>query len=322
MQNKLSTITNQEVADVLYQIADILEMLNTPFKPIAYRRAAQTIEFLPDPLSRYYKEDTIDNIPSVGKHIEEKIKELLETGKLKYLDELKKKISSGISKLMQIPGMGPKKISRLHKELNIRTISDLKKAIKQKQIQRLKGFGEKSEQEIAQGINLKNTRLRKPYKEVLKEANKIKTILEKLPQTEKITIAGSLRRKKSTIKDIDILIQSKSPETIMGKFTKMPLVKKVLAYGKTKSAIITKSDIQVDLRVIPKQSWGAALSYFTGPKDYNIELRKLAIKKGYKLSEYGLFDRRTDQQLAGRTEREIYKVLGLKYVKPENREQS
>jgi DNA polymerase (family 10) len=320
MPKKLTNITNQEIADIFYEIADILEILNIEFKPRAYRRAAQEIESLPGPIQRYYKENTIDDIPSIGKAIEKKIIELLETGKLNYLKKIKKQLPSGLSKLMQIPGMGPKKISRLHKELSIKTITDLKRAIKNKEIQKLKGFGEKSEQDIKENLTLTNTRLRKPYKEVFKEAKKLKSLIEKIPETEKVEIAGSLRRKKSTIKDIDLLVQSTTPKPIMQKFTKNKFTKKVLAKGETKSAIITKSDIQVDLRVIPRQSWGAALAYFTGPKNYNVQLRRIAIKKGYKLSEYGLYNRQTGKFIAGKTEKSIYKALNLKYVEPEDRE--
>lgn len=316
----MKKISNQEIAQILYDIADILDIQNIEFKPVAYRKAAQEIESLQEPLTNYYNEGTIDNIPNIGKSITEKIKEIIETGKLRYLEKLKQNLPSGIYKLMKIPGMGPKRIKRLYLELNIRTVEDLKKSIKQHKIQKLKGFGEKSEQDILENLNMIDIRERKPYKIVFAEANKIKRLLEKLPQTEKIEIAGSLRRKKSTIGDIDILVQSKNPEPIMNKFTKNHLIKSVLAKGKTKSMIVTKTGIQADLRVIPKQSWGAALHYFTGPKSHNIELRKIAIKKGYKMSEYGIFDRKTGKMLAGKTEKEVYQFLGLKYIKPENRE--
>ncbi len=320
MKKRLHSISNKKVAKIFYEIAEILEIKNVQFKPRAYRKAAQEIEFLPHPLSKYYKKCTIDDIPGIGASITKKIKEILETGKLEYFEKLKKKLPKGIFKLMQIYGLGPKKIKKLYQKLKIRTIADLKKAIKQHKIQKLEGFAKKSEHEILESLNIVNTRKRRPYKEVIKEANKIKNILKKLHQTQKIEIAGSIRRKKATIRDIDLLVQSKNPDPIMKKFTKNRLVKKVLAKGKTKSEIITKKGIQVDIRVIPKKSWGAALHYFTGPKSHNIALRKIAIKKGYKMNEYGIFDRKTGKMLAGKTEKEVYKFLGLKYLKPENRE--
>lgn len=320
MVKRLHKISNQEVAKIFYDIAEILEIQNVPFKPKAYQNAAREIENLPQPLSNYYKEGTIDDIPTIGESITKKVKEILETGKLRYFEKLKKQLPSGVYKLMNIPGLGPKKIKKLYSILKIRTLADLKKAIRQHRIRKLEGFAEKSEHELEESLGLQGTRERRPYKEMLKEAKKLKKLLEKLPQVQKIEIAGSLRRRKSTVRDIDILVQSKDSEPIIEKFTNNSMVKKVLAKGKTKSEIITKNNIQADLRVVPKESWGAALHYFTGPKIHNIELRKIAIKKGYKMSEYGIFDRKTGKQLAGKTEQEVYKILGLKYLKPEKRE--
>lgn len=319
-KRKLHNISNDDVAKIFYDIAEILEIQNIKFKPRAYQNAAQEIETLPQPLSKYYYEGTIDDIPNIGSSLTAKIKELLETGKLTYYEKLKRQLPKGIYKLMNIPGMGPKRIKLLYDKLKIRTISDLKNAVKHHLIRKIRGFAEKSEQDILKSLSLKNVKLKRPYKTVLAEANRLKKILEKLSQTKRIIIAGSIRRKKRMIRDIDILIESNQPMPIMEKFTKNPLVLNVLAKGKTKSEIITKKGIQADLRVIPKESWGAALHYFTGPKLHNIKLRKIAIKKGYKMSEYGIYDRKTGKQIAGKTEKEIYKTLGLKYIEPEKRE--
>jgi DNA polymerase (family 10) len=320
MGKRLYSISNGDIVKLFYDIADILEMQGVDFKPVAYRKAAQSIEALQKPLSEYYEQNKLRTISGIGEHLAAKIKELLETGKLQSYEKLKKQLPSGITKLMNIPGVGPKKVKRLYQILKIKSVSDLKKALKSHKIQKLKGFGAKSEQDIAAGLNMRSISERKPYSVVMPEAMALKRILEQLPQTEKIAIAGSLRRKKSTIGDIDMLVQSSNPEAVMERFTKNERVKTVLAKGKTKSMIITKSGIQADLRVIPANSWGAALHYFTGPKAHNIELRKLAIKKGYKMNEYGIFDRKTGRQIAGKTEEDVYRILGLKYIKPENRE--
>ncbi len=320
LKKRFHIIPNADVAKLFYEIADILEMQGVDFKPVAYRKAAQSIEFLQKPLAEYYEQDKLREIPGVGEHLADKITELLETGKLRYYDKLKKQLPSGIIALMSIPGVGPRKVKKLYQILKIKSVSGLKKALRSHKIQKLKGFGAKSEQDIAAGLNLRGISERKPYSVVMPEAMALKRILEQLPQTEKVVIAGSLRRKKSTVRDIDMLVQSSDPEPIMERFTKNQMVKAVLAKGRTKSVIITKSGIQADLRVIPANGWGAALHYFTGPKAHNIEMRKIAIKKGYKMNEYGIFDRKTGKQLAGRTEEEVYHFLDLKYIKPEDRE--
>ena len=309
---------NQEIAKIFYDIADLLELTDEDFfKPRAYRRAAQSIESLNTDIEEYYKENKLREIPGVGKAIEEKIKELIRTGKSKYYEDLKKKIPIDLI-ILDIPGLGPKKAKVLYKKLHIKTIKDLKKAAEQNKISKLEHFGEKTEQEILKGIiNLVENR-RFLLHEALPLARSIVEKLKELEHVEKIDIAGSLRRKKETIGDVDILIQTSQPEKVMDYFCKLDGVRDVLAKGATKSSVKLFNGMQIDLRVIKAESYGAGLQYFIGSKEHNIALRKIAISKGLKLSEYGLFKK--DKIVAGKTEEEIYKYLGLDYIEPEIRE--
>ncbi|MBW2966316.1 hypothetical protein KY342_04400 [Candidatus Woesearchaeota archaeon] len=315
---------NQLIAGIFYEIADILEMQNVQWKPRAYRQAARAIDSLPEAIESVYKKGGIkllEEIPGVGEGIAKKIIEFLETGKVKEYERLKKKVPSHINILMRIPGMGSKKVKKLNKLLNIKTVADLEKAARAHKIAKIEGFGEKSEQDILEGIALmRKSRGRIHLREAERIANKIISGLRRLKEVKNISTAGSLLRKKKTIGDIDILVSSDKPKRIIDTFTKLKDIQKVLAKGPTKATIVLKSGIQSDLRVLSPESWGAGLFYFTGSKNYNIEMRKIAIKKGYKLSEYGLFDKQTGKMIAGKTEKEICKKLGVKWLKPEQRE--
>lgn len=317
-------MNNQEIAGIFYEMADILEMQNVQWKPRAYRQAARAISSLPEDVERIYKKGGIkllEEIPGVGEGIAKKIIEFLKTGKIKEYKKLKKIVPSHINILMKIPGMGSKKVKKLNKLLNIKTVSDLEKAARAHKIAKIPGFGEKSEQDILEGIALmKKAKGRIPLKQAERVANKIIAKLKKLKEVKKILAAGSLRRKKATIRDVDILVSSTQPEKVIEAFANLKDIQKVLAKGHTKATIVFKSGIQSDLRVLSPESWGAGLFYFTGSKNYNIEMRKIAIKKGYKLSEYGLFDKQTGKMIAGKTEQEICKKLEVKYLKPEQRE--
>ena len=314
---------NQEIASMFFEIADILEMKNIQWKPRAYRQAARAIESLPRDINEIYKRGGIKllkEIPGVGESIAKKIIEYLRTGKVKNFEKLKKQVPSHIEILMKIPGMGPKKLIKLNKILKISTVKELKQAALQHKIAKIPGFGFKSEQDILEGIGLmKKSRGKTLLMIAQKQANKIINQLKKLPAVKKISVAGSLKRKKPLVRDIDIIVSSNNPKKVIEAFTKIKGIKKIFAKGPTKASIILESGIQSDLRVLPPKSWGAGLLYFTGGKDYNIQMRKIAIKKGYKLSEYGLFDKKTGKMIAGRSEKEIFKKLGLKYIKPENR---
>jgi DNA polymerase (family 10) len=311
---------NKEVARVLYEIADLLELRDeNAFKVRAYRRAAQSIETMSKPVEDFYKEDKLGDIPGVGAGIAEKITEFLETGRSKYLDSMKKKMPMDFEALMSIEGMGPKKVRTLYDRLRIKTVKDLEAAAKAGRIRKLAGFGEKTEQNILKGISFAKTAgQRMLLGTALPIAEEIVNDLKNLPYVKHSNYAGSMRRMKETIGDIDILATSSKPDAVINHFTHMKDVIDIIAQGPTKASVHLKSGLQVDLRVLPEHQYGAALMYFTGSKEHNIEMRKIAIAKGLKLSEYGL--NRGSRMIAGRTEEEVYNALGMDYIEPEMRE--
>ncbi|MDP3963840.1 MAG: DNA polymerase/3'-5' exonuclease PolX [bacterium] len=316
-------MTNHAIAKIFYEIAAYLDMDAVPFKPRAYEKVAQAVEAYERDMADVYKEGGIkalEEIPGVGTSIAEKIEELIKTGKLAYYEKLKKKIPVDVSGLIAIESVGPKHIKVFWEKLRVKNLADLEKAARTGKIRKLPHFGIKSEEKILKAIEVSKSRSgRSSIFAVLPVARGIEAMLKKLPQVSKIAIAGSLRRRKETIGDIDILVVSDEPKAVMDAFTSAKNVSQILAHGETKSAIILDSGIDADLRVVPAKSFGAALNYFTGSKAHNVALRQLAIKKGWKLSEYGLFDKH-GKQIAGETEDNLYKKLGLQYIPPEMRE--
>lgn len=316
---------NSEVAKVLYDIADMLELQNVDFKPQAYRKAARSIEELPEEIEQVYsnaKREGLMQIKGVGEGISERLEELLLTGKMKYYTELKKKFPKHISALIEVPGLGPKKIKKLHERLKISSIEELEKAIQKHKVSEIEGFGEKTEEEILKGIELvKAGKKRILLKAALEISEEIISRINATGYAEKTIAAGSLRRMQETIGDIDILAVSANPAKVMEFFTTMKGVKRVLAKGGTKSSILMKDGLQIDLRVVEGKNFGAALQYFTGNIQHNVKLREIAIKKGCKLNEYGIFDGK-NSQVAGKTEQEVYKFLGMGYIEPELRTDS
>ncbi len=315
-------MSNQEIAKILSEIGEYLEMQEVAFKPRAYEKAAEAVAVFREDAREIYRKgglQALEKIPGVGASIAEKIEELLRTGHSKYYEQLKKKTPVDLSALSAIEGLGPRKIKILYRELGIKNVADLEKAAKAGKIAVLEGFGRKSEENILKGIGF--TRLA-GERMMLGEALPITRIiigrLEKLKDVERVEVAGSIRRRKETIGDVDILAISSQPKPVMNFFITMPEVADISAHGETKSAVKLKNGLDVDLRVVPRESYGAALAYFTGSKDHNVYMRQLAIKKGLKLNEYGLFQ--DDKQVAGKTEEEIYGKLGLQYIPPEMRE--
>lgn len=315
---------NIAISQIFYEMADILEMQGIEWKPRAYRQAARAIEAMHEDIESIYKKygvKALEDIPGVGENLARKIEEFIKTGKIKAYEKLKKSVPSHINILMKIPGMGPKKVEKLNKVLKISNIKQLEKAAHAHKIAPIPGFGEKSEQDILESIAImRGAKGRISLKEAEKTANKIISQLKKLKEVENISSAGSLRRKKASVRDIDIIVSSEKPEKVIDAFTKLKGIKKILAKGPAKAIIILKSGIQSDLRVFKPESWGAGLFYNTGSKNYNIEMRKIAIKKGLKLNEYGLFDKKSGKKIAGKTEKDICKKLGVKYLEPEQRE--
>ena len=314
---------NPEIAKFFYEIANILEIQDVQFKPGAYRKAAMAIETWNAEVEEIYKEKGINGlkeIPGVGDAIAKKTGEILETGKLKYLEELRKDSPWELLDIVSIYDIGAKTAYKIYKTLGVNTVEDLKKAAESHKIREIKGLGEKTEENILEGIKkMKERKGRMLLGIALPVAVDVVESLKKNEDIEKISIAGSLRRKKETIGDIDILVVSSQPEKIMNSFTSLENVKKILVKGRTKTSVII-NDIHTDLRVVPRESFGSALQYFTGSKEHNIKIRKIASDKGMKISEYGVFDRKTNKRLAGETEEEVYNALSMAYIEPELRE--
>ena len=312
---------NIEVAELLSEIADYLEFADDTFRVRAYRKAALVIDGLSEDIEQAWKENRLTELPGIGEGIAKKIDEFLKTGKLKYIDELKKKTPVDMEELGAIEGLGPKTILKLYRELSVKNTAELEKAARQGKIQQIKGLGPVVEQNILKNIEFaRKTSERVPLGFALSSAEEAVRMLKTLKEVNRASIAGSARRMKETIGDVDILVTSKAPAKVMEFFTKMPNVADVLAKGETKCSVRLKEGMQVDLRVIDDEIFGAGLLYFTGNQQHNIVLRRLAIEKGLKLSEYGLFDKKTNKRVAGRTEEEVYKKLGMAYIEPEMRE--
>ncbi|MGE4554947.1 MAG: DNA polymerase/3'-5' exonuclease PolX [Candidatus Paceibacterota bacterium] len=318
---------NLQLAKIFYQMAVFLEMEDIPFKPQAYEKAALALETLSEDIEKIYKEkgeEGLLDIPGVGKSIAEKIIEFLKTGKIKEFEEKRKKIPVNIEELMQVEGIGPKTIRDLYKYLKIKNLKDLEKAAREGKIRNLPNFGEKSEQNILKAIEfLKKSQGRFLLSEALAIGEKIIEELKKLKEIDKIYFAGSLRRMKETIGDIDLLVTIKKgakngSKKVMDKFISLEGIEKVWDYGLTKSSVRFNLGIDVDLRVVNDYEFGSALQYFTGSKEHNIATRKLALEKGLKLNEYGVF--KGKKRVAGKTEEEVYRIIGLPYIEPELRE--
>jgi len=315
-------LKNLELSRIFEQIARILKIKGeNPFKIRAYEKITLVLENLPIDIETIYQQGRLNNIPGVGEGIAKKIEEFLTTGKLEYYEKLKETIPDGVVELIDILEVGPKTAKLLYEELGVDNIEKLEKAVRQHQIKDLPGMGEKSETNILRGIELyKRRKERVLLGTALPLAEEIVENLRQLKETDKINFAGSLRRKKETIGDIDILVTSQKPEKIMKTFISLPQVREILAEGPTKSSVITKKDIHVDVRVVEPISFGAALQYFTGSKVHNIKLRELAVKRGLKINEYGVFDSETGQRITGEKEEEVYKILDLAFIPPELRE--
>jgi len=314
---------NQELAKLLRMMALYLEMKDVKFKPQAYEKAAYSIEALNEDIEEFIRKrgkEGLKELPGIGESIADKIIEFLKTGKIKELEEFKKEVPVDIETLSLIEGIGPKTIYKLYKALNIKNLEDLEKACREHKIRRLPGFGELSEEKILKGIEF--------YKKgggrfllgfAMPLVEELLDYLRKCEYIDKLEAAGSYRRRKETIGDVDILATSKKPEKVMDYFVKFPEIDYVYAKGPTKTMVRLKIGLDVDIRVVSEESFGAALAYFTGSKDHNIKLREIAIKKNWKLNEYGLFDK-NEKMIAGKTEEEIYEKLNMQFIPPEMRE--
>ena len=312
---------NQEIAKVFNDIADILEIKgDNPFRIRAYRRAAQNIDGFAGDIAETPEEE-LRKIPGIGHDLAEKIKEYVTTDHLEFYEELKKEVPHSLVEMLSVPSLGPKTVKMLFEKLKINNIDKLEQLAKKGELKGLPGIQAKTEENILKGIAMVRRRTdRFPIGRVLPIAEDILKKLKDAAPVKEIALAGSLRRWKDTIKDIDMLATSRDPKKVMNVFTRLPHVKEVLMKGPTKSSIVTRENIQVDLRVVEEDSVGAALAYFTGSKAHNIRLREMAVKKGLKINEYGVFDVKTNKKIGGKNEADIYKALGLLFIPPELRE--
>ncbi|WP_292519622.1 DNA polymerase/3'-5' exonuclease PolX [Methanoculleus sp.] len=317
----LSRVTNIEVAAILYEVADLLEIKGVRFKPQAYRRAAQAIETLPEDIGDIARRGDLDDIPGVGKGIAGKVREIVETGSLGYLATLCEELPEGVQYLTRLPGIGPKKAIALSRELGVRTVDDLEAAALAGRIRDLPGFAEKTEANILASIQASRAaQERRLLGQILPVARDIEKRLRSLSSVGQVSLAGSIRRRKETIGDVDILATSPDPKEVMEVFATLPGVERVLARGTTKTSVVLATGIQVDLRVVEDGHFGAALQYFTGSKEHNIAMRKLAIARNWRLNEYGLTDLASGRTIAGEDEAGVYRALGLAWIEPELRE--
>jgi len=315
-------VRNKEVAELLREIAKYLTLKGeSQYRIGAYEKAAHVIENLPEPIEEVDARGELTKLPGIGKSLAEKIHEYLTTGRLAYLEELKAQVPKEVFELMEVPGIGPKLAMRLYRELGIRSVDELERAAKEGRIRQMKRMGVRAEQKILKGIQIYRMQSgRVPLFKVRPMVLEMVEFLKEKTGIERISPAGSFRRWKEDVGDIDILVATDDMGPfVIGLFANGDWTREVLWRGETKCSIVTTEGIQVDLRVVPENSWGAALQYFTGSKAHNIKLREIAISKGWKLNEYGLFDE-AGRMIAGENEEDIYRALGLQWIPPEMRE--
>lgn len=322
----MKQLSNARIAELLGETAALYEMENEPFKPRAYERAALAIEAREEPLYETFAKGgpkALTEIAGIGAGIAAHIAELLARGTFAEYERLKKKTPVAVGELVAVEGIGPKTVKALWEKLKIKNLDELEAAARAGKLRALAGFGEKSEEKILKGIAFRRTvGGRMILGAVLPVAHMLENKLRAFPEVKNAVAAGSIRRMKETVGDLDFLIVSDKPEETMKKITELPEVDSVYASGPTKTNVRLALGIDMDVRVIPAKSWGAALNYFTGSKAHNIALREIAMKKGWKLNEYGLFSEKnkTEVFVAGKTEEELYEKLGLSYIEPELRE--
>ncbi|MBM3281967.1 MAG: DNA polymerase/3'-5' exonuclease PolX [Candidatus Diapherotrites archaeon] len=313
---------NKEIAAIFYEMADLLDILGVEWKPLAFRKAARVIESEPEDVEKIFRksgEKGLKELEGVGDAIAKKIGEFIETGKVKEHEELKKQIPDGVESMLKIPGLGPKKVARLFKELKIDSLEKLEKLAKAEKIRKLSGFGEKSEEDILMGLELvKKGTERKLLGIILPYAEEIVNEIRKLPHVERAEVAGSLRRMRETVKDMDMLVFTRTPGVVSKAVQKLSEVEKVERAGDTLVSVRLKNGISADVRMLAPDLYGSGLVHFTGSKEHGIALRNRAIKMGMKFSEYGLV--KGKKIVASKSEKDVYAALGLQEVPPEMRE--
>ncbi len=314
-------VTNAQIAKMLSQTADLLEIKGeNPFKVRAYRNAARLVENSSKDFNKLVKEGfDLTKLPGIGNDLSTYIKEIVLTGKFSKLEELKKEVPQGLVDMLSIEGLGPKRIKQIYDAFGVTSLEELKKYAENGELDKLPGFGPKLIEKILKGIKqLKKAGIRFLWADVEEIAEDLREYLYKFPGVEIVEIAGSYRRRKETVGDLDILVIAEDYPKVSEYFIKYPKVKEVHSAGLTRSTVFLDNDLQIDLRAVSKESYGAALHYFTGSKAHNIEIRKIAIEKGMKVNEYGVY--KDNKRIAGKTEEEVYQAVGLCYIEPELRE--
>jgi DNA polymerase (family X) len=314
-------VHNADIAAVFDEIADLLEIESAnPFRVRAYRNAARTLRDLTQDVAAMIAQgEDVTELPGIGEDLGSKIKEIVETGTAAMLEEHRKKVPATLTNLLKIPGLGPKRVQALYHKLGIRTLDDLRNAAQNGRVRVLQGFGAKTEQHILEQLTARTSEAKRFKLAVATQyAESFIAYLKASAGVETIVAAGSYRRAKETIGDLDLLVAARSGSPVIDRFVSYPEVEEVLAHGTTKASVRLACRLQVDLRVVPEASYGAALQYFTGSKEHNVVLRQLAQQQGLKLNEYGLFD--GDQSMAGATEESVYTAVGLPWIPPELRE--
>lgn len=316
----------KKIAAIFEEIATLLELKGAnPFRIRAYRNGARAVLSLDEDLATVVKEKRLTDLPGIGEDLADKITTLMKKGHLPFYEKLKKSTPPGVLEMMQVHGLGGKKIKALHSKLKIKSIADLKEACLKGKVAKLTGFGKKTEQNILDSLSHREVyQKRHLWWDAMQIAQPILEALSKLKGVKRVEIGGSLRRKLETIGDLDFLVGAANPKPIMNWFTSQPLVARIIGKGETKSSIKLKNGMQADLRIVPEKQFGFALAYLTGSKEHNIKMRERAMKRGWTLSEYGLDTDKRKGPFEGSkksaTEADIFKALGLSYVPPELRE--
>lgn len=314
-------IHNDDIAAIFDEIADLLEIEDeNPFRVRAYRNAALSLRsFGQDVATLLQRGEELPKLPGIGKDLEAKIREIVTTGHSTALDELHRQLPAGLVALTKIPGLGPKRVRALYRHLNIQTLDQLREAAQKGRIHTLPGFGAKTEVRILEAVKAHiDTERRFPLAVAARYAEPLAAYLREIPGVKQVVVAGSYRRRKETVGDLDLLATATARSPIMDRFTAYDEVQEMLSKGPTRSTVTLRAGLQVDLRVVPQESFGAALHYFTGNKAHNIAVRRLGQRRGLKINEYGIF--RGDERVGGKTEEDVFAAVGLPYIPPELRE--
>ena len=317
---------NEAVSRILLEIADLLDLEGVKFKPEAYRRAARALQQSPEETEELVRTGRIDQVPGVGEAISEKVREFVKTGEVHYLEKLRNQWPPGLLELMRLEGVGPKTTRRFYLEFQVKGPEDLKRLIQEKKLEGVFGFGPRKiellQRALSKGVSAAGASPESGRTPLPEAQQRMEELLESLRESqapfEKLVFAGSLRRRRETVGDLDLLATSSRPREVMERFTHLPQVEEVRLSGDTKSTVVLTGGLQVDLRVVPSEAFGAALQYFTGSKDHNVHLRALANRKGLSINEYGLT--RDEQLVPAPTEEEVYAAVGLSWIPPEMRE--